>query len=411
MFNKVKTRLTVLYTISLVLLLFSFIGILYFLISHEINDKEIEELKSYFIKEQDDFYEDLYEENHHGLKNDHERTIFYYLFDKSGTFISGKEANEGFLQWIDNNFKIKTMPDNIRVNKGSRHFLLMKQSLGTNGFILLGKEITAEKHLIEKMTWILFVLTILFSLIFALLGYYFAGQAMKPIRRAFEKQEKFVSDASHELRTPISIFYSSVDLLMTEEKDHLSPIGREVLYDVKQEAMLMNKLVNDLLELARSDKNQLNFVIKEVNLSELLTGVFTRFLRKKPIQIEFEQEIQQGIIYPCDEVRIQQLIYILLDNAFRFTKAGKVTLGLEAANGTIVIKILDTGCGIASEDLPYIFDRFYRADQMREKGGAGLGLSIAKIIAEGNGGKITAASKVGAGSVFTITFKQEKGSS
>ncbi|MED4203948.1 sensor histidine kinase [Neobacillus mesonae] len=410
MFKKVKTRLTLLYTISLVLLLCSFIGVLYFLISYEIKGKEMEELNNYFIKEQHDFYEDLAEKDHHGLKYDPERKIFYYLFDGSGAFVYGKEANKGLFDWIERNLDIKSSSNSIKVDKGSQHFLVMKQELGRNGYVLLGMDITAEKHLIEKITWILLVLTIIFSLIFALLGYYFAGQAIKPIKLAFDKQEKFVSDASHELRTPLSIFYSSVDLLMQEEKERLSPIGREVLGDVKQEAVLMNKLVQDLLVLARSDKNQLTYELKDIDLSLLLIAIYRRFFRKKPIEIDNEQNIQPGITFNCDEVRIQQLMYILLDNAFRFTQTGKVTLGLTAENGEIHIAVRDSGSGIAAEDLPFIFDRFYRADPMREKGGAGLGLSIAKMIVDGHGGKIVVSSKKGAGSIFTVVFTLGKGS-
>lgn len=410
MFHRVKTKLTLIYTCSLVLLLFTFIGILYLLISHQINQKEMEELTEYFSKEKEDFYEDLYEKDHQGLKYDPERSIFYYLYDRNGRFIYGKEVNQGLFQWIETNRDVLEIPQSISVSKGTRHFLLMKKILEPNGFVLLGKEITAEKHLIERITWILFFLTIFFSLIFALLGYYFAGQAIKPIKRAFEKQEKFVSDASHELRTPLSVFYSSVDLLMVEEKDRLSPFGQEVLQDAKLEAQLMNKLVNDLLVLARSDKNQLQLEMKTINLSQLFTSIYNRFSRKIPKEIAFENHIQPGITYRCDEVRIQQLLYILLDNAFRYTQAGKVIMSLSLKAGEILITVEDTGCGIALEDLPFIFDRFYRIDQMREKGGAGLGLSIAKVIVEGHGGKISVQSKAGAGSVFTVRFKPNSGS-
>ncbi|WML31080.1 HAMP domain-containing sensor histidine kinase [Neobacillus sp. OS1-32] len=418
MFHKVKTKLTFIYTCSLVLLLFSFIGILYLLISHQIYQQEIEELSAYYNKEADDFYDDFYEkEDHHKKKEDHplkyepEEPIFYYLYDQAGNLIYGKETNQELFRWIDNQMDIKSSDEIIKMEKGSQHFLLMKQEIGADGFVLIGKEITAQQHLIEKITWILLLLTIFFSLIFALLGYYFAGQAIKPIKRAFEKQEKFVSDASHELRTPLSIFYSSIDLLMTEEKDRLSPFGQEVLEDVKIEAQLMSKLVNDLLILARSDKNQLMLESKELNLSKLFTSIHQRFERKIPKDIAFRENIQPGILFHGDEVRIQELLYILLDNALRYTKAGEITLGLTENAGKITITVEDTGCGIAAEDLPLIFDRFYRADQMREKGGAGLGLSIAQTIVQAHGGEITVSSQLGKGSIFTVIFNQNNGSS
>ena len=96
---------------------------------------------------------------------------------------------------------------------------------------------------------------IVFSILFAWAGNFFAGQAMKPIQKSFQTQRKFVSDASHELRTPLSIFYSSVDILSREEKENLSPFGQEVLEDIKNETEMMNKLLNDLLFLARNDQD------------------------------------------------------------------------------------------------------------------------------------------------------------
>ncbi|WP_042454193.1 sensor histidine kinase [Neobacillus dielmonensis] len=405
MFNKLKTRLTLIYTISLVLFLLLFISILYLLISREIDDKEINQLSEYYKHEQHEFYEDLFEKKQHEIDFEPNRSIFYFVYNSKNELVSGEETYQGFLQ------SIREKPDELaeeisNVEWDQKHFLIMKQPLAKEGFVLLGTDITGEKHLIENLTWALFGLTIAFSLIFALLGFHFAGQAMKPIKLAFEKQEKFVSDASHELRTPLSIFYSSVDLLMQEEKQQLTPFGQEVLEDVKTEAQLMNKLVNDLLFLARSDKGQLTMDMKRVNLSKLLDSIFQRFSRKIPKNLLFEQKLEPGICITCDEVRIQELVYILLDNAFRFTKDGKVVISLCAAGSEKVLIIEDTGIGIAAEDLPYIFDRFYRADKMRGQEGAGLGLSIAKAIVHAHNGKMEAESTLGKGSVFKVVFKE-----
>lgn len=125
-------------------------------------------------------------------------------------------------------------------------------------------------------------------------------------------------------------------------------------------------------------------------------------------QIQFEQKIQAGVTLLCDEVRMQQLLYILLDNAFRYTEEGKVSLALQSENGIKTIIVQDTGCGIPPKDLPFIFDRFYRADLSREKGGAGLGLSIAQTIVTAHGGEIYAKSSEGEGTTFMIEFKDKK---
>ncbi|MEH7076785.1 sensor histidine kinase [Neobacillus drentensis] len=410
MFNQVKAKLTMLYSLSLLCVLFSFIGLLYFLISDEIIEKEIDEIKVYYNKEKSDFIEDLHDRKHHSLEYEPNRAIFYYVFNPQGKLIFGEESLPTLDSWLVKNPKIDGQSFIERVEWKQYHLLLVKKPLTLNrniyGYVILGMNITSEKHLIQSITWTLIGLTFLFSLLFAGLGYYFAGQAMKPIRNAFFKQEKFVSDASHELRTPLSIFYSSVDLLLREEKDKLSDYGIEVLDDVKTEANLMRSLINNLLLLARSDKNQLPIERKDVNLSRLLMAIYKKFSRIASKSIHFEQRIQSGVTLSCDEVKVQQLIYILLDNAFRYTKEGKVVLSLQSKNGITTITLQDTGCGIPSKDLPFIFDRFYRADLSREKGGAGLGLSIAQTIVTAHGGEIHANSIEGEGTTLTIIFKE-----
>lgn len=411
MFTKVKTKLTFIYTLSLLFSLICFIGLLYILISHEINDNDQQDLQTFFEKETSHFIEDLYEKDHKGIQYGGNRGIFYYIYNSKKEFVYGEESIQNLYGWInEQEAKAQNKLETEKTEWNGYHLLLMKKSLETNGythgFVIIGKDITSEKHLIKKITWTLFFLTLLFSLLYGFLGYYFAGQAMKPIRTAFQKQEKFVSDASHELRTPLSIFYSSVDLLLREEKQSLSPFGQEVLSDVKIEAELMNKLVNDLLLLARNDQQQLFLEKKKVDLSSLLASVCERFSRTADDVLKFHQEIEANIYFTCDEIRIQQLIYILLDNAFRYTNTGSITVRLKSLPEAITITVQDTGVGISDSDLPFLFDRFYRGDHSREKGGTGLGLAIAKTIVEAHGGEIKVTSQEGEGSSFIIQFKK-----
>lgn len=413
MFKNVKKKLTLLYTFSLLFFLLLFIVVLYLLISHQVELRAEEELRSFYNKESHEIIEDFFEEDDQNLDIDPHKRIFFYVFSESDQLMYGEESMEGLAEKIEI-IQLKNRMTDSDVLKGEwngQHFMLVKQTISfennRNGFIYIGMNITNDKHLIQNLTWILIGLTIIFSILFAFLGYYFAGQAIKPIRKALDSQRKFVSDASHELRTPLSIFYSSIDLLMREEKEHLSPFGQEVLQDVKSETELMNKLISDLLFLARSDNQQIKIEKKDINLSKLLHSLAEKVSRTVSEKIEFKTYIDDNVLFCGDEARLQQLVYILLENAFRYTTNGSVTVGLKKLADKIEITVEDTGIGIHSEDLPHIFDRFYRGDTSRVRDGSGLGLSIAQSIVSAHNGQIKVNSEPGIGTKFIITFKNK----
>lgn len=174
----------------------------------------------------------------------------------------------------------------------------------------------------------------------------------------------------------------------------------------------MGRLVADLLVLARADAGQSLRVIP-LELDRVLLDVFKQVRvmagdRKISI-IEMDQLRVEG-----DPDRLRQLLLILLDNAIRYTPTGgEVRLGLRSEPGEAVLTVSDTGIGIEAEDLPHIFERFYRADKARarESGGTGLGLSIARWIAESHGGSLSVESQVGRGSTFVIRLPLARGKS
>ncbi|THE13394.1 HAMP domain-containing histidine kinase [Bacillus timonensis] len=419
-FNPVKSKLNLIYTGSLLIILSIFIVVLYLFISGAIKNEEIEQLNRFFEKEKHDFVEEIQEHGHRIDKDDereHERleyqpgkNIFYYIFDSSANLVEGEETVEGLAQFLTRK-DLDSLPMKFtkEMELKETHVLLIQYPLHVQennlGSVIIGMDITDEKHLIQRIIWILLLLTLLFSILFAWAGNFFAGQAMKPIQMAFQTQRKFVSDASHELRTPLSIFYSSIDVLAREESEHLSPFGREILEDVKNESEMMKKLLNDLLFLARNDQKNFELDIEELDLSLLLHSLVNRFRRIVPSHLSLEEHIQNGISMKADKVRIEQLVYILLDNAVRYSKEGKITCSLANHGPEIVISIKDTGPGIPQDEIHHIFDRFYRGDSSRKRDGSGLGLSIAKAIVDAHRGKIEVKSEIDQGTEFVISFQ------
>ena len=408
-FNTVKAKLNLLYTGSLLIILVLFITILYVFISGAIKNQEIQELTRFFENEEHELVEEIFKGKYKHVEFKPERNVFYYIYDTNQLFVEGEETVKGLFRYIEENGLNKQLPAfTEEIEWEDSHLLVKNYSLQhdgkTLGHVIVGIDITDEKHLIKNIIWILLILTLLFSILFAWAGNFFAGQAMKPIRKSFHTQRKFVSDASHELRTPLSIFYSSVDILSREEKENLSPFGQEILEDIKNEAEMMNKLLNDLLFLARNDQEHFELEWEEINLSNLMHSLIDRFTRTIPSHLILHDNIQDHITIKGDRVRIQQLIYILLDNAVRYTKEGSITCTLKTIGQEIVMTIQDTGAGIPADDLPHIFDRFYRGDSSRTRDGSGLGLSIAKTIVEAHGGKILVKSERNKGSSFIISF-------
>lgn len=425
MFKQTRKNLTIIYTISFLLLLYSFIIVLYFFISREMDKEQLKELEKFTHGEMNELIEHIAESDEHdyGEAEGHddrpehksdleyapERALFYYIFNQNGDLIEGQETIAGFQQKAQQELTQMSMETvTAQTEWEGTHILYQMVPITWNhqviGTVVVGKDITNQHHFIRNILIIIAILIVIFSLLLAFLSYYLAGKAMVPIQRSYDKQKQFVSDASHELRTPLSIFLGSVELLDREEKHRLSPIGHEVLDDLKTETMHMSKLLENLLLLSRSDQNQQTFKKEPVNLSSLIEKICHRFKTIVPDSIEFISQIEDGITIQADSTRIQQVIYILLENALHYTETGKIQVSLSSSNQKAVIEVNDSGQGIEAKDIPHIFDRFYRADNTRDRSGVGLGLSIAKTIIESHQGSIQVKSIPGVGTTFSITL-------
>jgi two-component system, OmpR family, sensor kinase len=224
--------------------------------------------------------------------------------------------------------------------------------------------------------------------------------------QAFTQQRRFVADASHELRTPVTVIRSISDVALEEPLDLEGCV--EALREIGGESERLGRLINDLLTLARADEKQVVLDYEPVRLDLLALDVAATMM---PLAVERGIELRVEGLIPVtvlgDTARLIQVMIGLVDNALTYTDAGgMVTLSVEG-NGTMAhFVVRDTGIGIAPEDIPHIFERFYRADPARSRvaSGSGLGLSIAEWAVRIHGGFLTVESQVGQGSTFTVTL-------
>ncbi|WP_060862413.1 sensor histidine kinase [Paenibacillus riograndensis] len=284
-----------------------------------------------------------------------------------------------------------------------------------NHTLLIGEEVTTQEHLLKEMKLLLIAITLLLLAAATVLGYVLAGHAMLPINHAFARQQKFTAYASHELRTPLSVLQLSVDIL-EEEQHKLSPIHQTVLQDMKEEIERMTTLTGQLLTLARNDSPLQSMRQEAFDLQHSLSFATARMqlmANEKNIHLQLNLG-NPAEAFTCmgNSEQIDQLLYILLDNAIKYSaEGGTVTLGITRNdNDTLSLFVQDTGCGIPEEDTPHLFERFYRVDQARtrEHGGTGLGLAIAYEIVSRHGGRITVTSALHQGSTFTVILPEAK---
>jgi heavy metal sensor kinase len=225
------------------------------------------------------------------------------------------------------------------------------------------------------------------------------------LERAFKRVTQFTADASHELRTPVALMRTRTELALRKPRSEAD--YRETIVSIHQELERTSALIENLMTLARADSGSEVLQAVPTNLNEVLLEISepARLLAERE-SIHYVQRLPETpLTINGNAPSLRRLFLILIENAVKYTpREGRVSLVLTACNGAAVTEIRDTGVGISSSDVPHIFERFYRADasRSRESGGPGLGLSIAKWIADAHEGKISVTSNVGEGSIFKV---------
>ena len=333
---------------------------------------------------------------------------FYALFlSRSGTLIAtvGKQPI---------GTTPRTEPDawqTIEDRQGNRYHqisLLLKNSNGKPwGYLQVGRSLADyDNHLEQSKLTLLVSLPIAF-LIVSIASWYLAGMAMQPVYASYRQIQQFTADAAHELRTPLAAIRATVESVLSSDS---SPEieSRDVLQTINRQTIRLSQLVQDLLLLSRLDLQAIASQKQPCCLNEIVSDLVEEVAAlalQADIDLKLKIVDEPKIYVIGNEEQLYRLMLNVLINAIYYTpEHGKVEVSLDRLDHYAIIQIQDTGIGIDSIDLPYIFDRFYRvnSDRSRKKGGSGLGLAIAIAIAKIHNGNIQVKSELSKGSIFTI---------
>jgi nitrogen-specific signal transduction histidine kinase len=272
------------------------------------------------------------------------------------------------------------------------------------GFAVLqmGKPVAEQKRLLDSF---LSGIALAGGLVIVFMGigsWWLAGRSLRPAQKAWDMQRSFIANASHELRAPLTLIRASSEVVIRQAGADTRQ--KDLLKNITDECDHMSQLVEDLLLISKLDSHQLKLDISDVAAAGLLEEVqrlFAPLAEKKLVHVVVGQAA--GII-KGDRLRLRQVLIILVDNALRFTpEGGSIELSARVSGRAVTVTVRDNGRGIPAEHMEHLFERFYQSGSRHDDDqGNGLGLSIAKSLAEAHGGTIHIDSQVGEGTRVTI---------
>ena len=283
---------------------------------------------------------------------------------------------------------------------------------GYIGVVVIGESIQVQENALSLILILLLSIGGLTLLGAGLGGLFLANRAMEPARLAWRNQQRFIGDAAHELRTPLTLLRADAEVLL-RSREHLASEDAELLEDIVTETERMSTLATNMLTLARLDNNSSHREHEVINLTDVALADVRRvqaLVDQSGISLQVESNDTALVI--GDPTLLEQAVLVLLDNAIKYNRpGGRVMISTEVKDQYAFLEVSDTGIGIAAEHLPHLCERFYRVDKSRsrEAGGSGLGLSIARSIAETHGGALTLSSMPDQGTTVTLKLPLAQG--
>ncbi|OIP68142.1 MAG: hypothetical protein AUK43_17435 [Oscillatoriales cyanobacterium CG2_30_40_61] len=323
------------------------------------------------------------------------------LIARSGKIFPPIDLSHYHRNYTVNNKKIRTLTLQINQSEESESEII--------GYVRISESTESIQMVLKKLRLGMMLGGILVSGLTAFGGMWLTKQSLNPIEKSFEKLQQFTADASHELRNPLAGIRACVEVIQSHP-ERINPADIDKLKAIASGVNQMTSLVEDLLLLARTDQDYLplttNWVM--IPLNELLEDL-VEFLspQAEQKQVKLILDMPNNIKIKGEGNQLWRLFLNLIENAIYYTDTGgKVIVYLEQQERWVWVRIEDTGIGISSEQLPFVFDRLWRADQARNrrKGGSGSGLAIAQTLAQNHQGEITVTSQLGKGSCFSVRF-------
>lgn len=280
------------------------------------------------------------------------------------------------------------------------------QSSGT-GYTVVFLDVTARQKIVTNLIYTFLTVGSVMLIVIFMTSRYFASRSIAPVKEAFEKQKRFIADASHELKTPLAVISTNADALLANSDDTIRNQAKW-LHHIKSETERMKTLTSDLLYLTEMEDARTQMLHAPFNASEAVESVLLTMeavIFERDISLDYE--IEPGLTVHGNSEQLKQVIMILLDNAVKFAgPKGAISLSLRRRNHDMALSVSNTGEGIPQAHLERIFDRFYRVDASRSRnsGGHGLGLAIAKSIVEQHKGRIYARSAPNESTTFHVTL-------